>query len=213
MGFCLFNNAALGAAHLRAHHGLKRILLADLDLHHGNGTQAIFQDSPEVLYLSVHEYPAFPGTGALSERGSGAGLGYTVNVPLTRGHGDRDYAWILDRILRPVAEDFAPEFLLVSLGFDLYVHDRLGGMRVTPAGYALMASLITDIAERYCGDRLAVIMEGGYSVKGIRECGRAFLETLCATSDERLKRAKRASRGGRGGSACARRAVAVHRLA
>jgi acetoin utilization deacetylase AcuC-like enzyme len=179
MGFCLFNNAALGAEHLLKKHGMKRVFIADIDAHHGNGTQEAFWRSNEVLYFSMHRYPAYPGTGGLGEVGEGAGRGFTVNLPLPRALGDRDLARALHWVAGPICRAFRPEIILVSLGFDLYRHDRLGGMHAGPEGYRLLTALLCGMADEVCGGRIAFILEGGYSIEGLRTCGRSFLEALC----------------------------------
>ncbi len=179
MGFCLFNNAALGAAYLQTHYGVKKIMIVDIDAHHGNGTQSTFYGTDQVLYVSMHQFPGFPGTGNFNEVGAGRGEGYTVNVPLGKGCGDRDFARIIHFLLNPLAKAYEPEIILVSCGFDLYLHDRLGGMRATPEGYALMTFFLLDIAAKFCNGRIAFIMEGGYSLRGIRECGLRVFQELC----------------------------------
>jgi len=182
MGFCLFNNIALGARYLKERYAAGKVMIVDIDVHHGNGTQAAFYDTDEVLYFSMHQFPAYPGTGNLGEVGQGKGEGFTVNVPLGKGHGDKDFAQIIYFLVNPLAEKYKPDMLLVSCGFDLYVHDRLGGMRVTPEGYAMMTFLLLEIAEKVCNGRIAFIMEGGYSLKGIEECGLRIMQELCNTS-------------------------------
>ncbi|MCU0561690.1 MAG: hypothetical protein MUD16_16055 [Desulfobacterales bacterium] len=182
MGFCIFNNVALGARYLRERYGAKRVMVVDIDAHHGNGTQAAFYDTDEVLALSIHQFPGFPGTGKLGEVGTGRGEGYTVNVPLHKGHGDRDFLLILQFLARPLARAYRPEIILVPCGFDLWLHDRLAEMRVTAEGYGLMAALLAEIAEEVCGGRILFVMEGGYSAEGIRECGMKLMESLCRPS-------------------------------
>jgi len=179
MGFCLFNNIALGARYLKEIHGLKKIMIIDIDVHHGNGTQATFYDSAEVLFVSLHQFPGFPGTGNFGEVGRGAGEGFTVNVPLGKGCSDRDLARILYYLVNPLALEYRPEIILVSCGFDFYLRDRLGGMRVTPEGYALATFFLLNIAERVCGGRILFVMEGGYSIEGIRTCGLRVMQELC----------------------------------
>jgi len=150
MGFCLFNNAALGARYLQKRWAVERVMIVDIDAHHGNGTQAAFYDSDDVLYVSMHRFPGFPGTGNFSEIGCGRGEGFTVNVPLSCGCADRDFIEIIYYLVHPLANHFKPGMILVSCGFDLYLHDRLGGMRATPEAYALMSALLVDIAEQVC---------------------------------------------------------------
>jgi len=182
MGFCLFNNAALGARYLQRRWGVERVMIVDIDAHHGNGTQAAFYDSDDVLYVSLHRFPGFPGTGNFGEVGRGRGEGFTVNVPLAGGQGDRDFIEIIHYLVHPLARHFKPGMLLVSCGFDLYQHDRLGGMRATPEAYALMGALLVEIAEQVCDGRILFILEGGYSIKGIQECGLYLLQELCSLS-------------------------------
>jgi acetoin utilization deacetylase AcuC-like enzyme len=182
MGFCLFNNVALGAEYLRRTYSVRKIMIVDIDLHHGNGTQAAFYATDEVLFVSAHHFPCYPGTGNFGEVGTGKGEGYTVNVPLSRGQGDEDYGRVIYFLVNPLAQAFQPEMILVSCGFDLYLHDRLGAMRVTPDGYGLMTFFLLSIAEKVCGGRIAFVMEGGYSLRGIRECGLRVMQELCAVS-------------------------------
>lgn len=182
MGFCLFNNVALGARYLQERHGMKKVMIIDIDLHHGNGIQHAFYDTDQVLYASMHHFPAYPGTGKWGEVGSGKGEGFTVNIPLGRGQGDEDLARIVYFVISPIAQAYKPEFILVCCGFDLYEHDRLGAMKVTPAGYGLITFFLLAIAEKVCRGRIAFVMEGGYSVRGIRECGFRVMQELCGVS-------------------------------
>jgi acetoin utilization deacetylase AcuC-like enzyme len=179
MGFCLFNNTALGAAYLKARYGVSRTMIVDIDAHHGNGIQDAFYDTDEVLYLSFHLFPGFPGTGSLGEVGRGRGEGFTVNVPLGKGQNDEVFAQILYHLALPLARAYRPEMILVPCGFDLYLHDRMGGMRVSPEGYALLTHLLIEIAETVCSGQIAFIQEGGYSMQGIRECGLRVMQELC----------------------------------
>lgn len=183
MGFCLFNNIALGAEYLRRAYGVRKILIVDIDLHHGNGTQTAFYPSDEVLFISMHQFPCYPGTGNFGEVGTGKGEGYTVNIPLSKGQGDEDYGKLIYFMVNPLAQAFQPQIMLVSCGYDLYLHDRLGAMRVTPDGYGLITFLLLSIAEKVCDGRIAFVMEGGYSLRGIRECGLRVLQGLCGVSN------------------------------
>ena len=182
MGFCIFNNVALGARYLQECYGVERIMIVDIDAHHGNGIQNTFYDSDKVLYVSMHQFPGFPGTGKLGDVGIGKGEGFTVNIPLGKGRGDRDFARIVWHLVYPLACEYQPEILLIPCGFDLYLYDRLAGMRCTPDGYALLTRFLIEIAEATCKGRIAFIAEGGYSLKGIRECGRRIMEELCDMS-------------------------------
>ena len=179
MGFCLFNNVALGARYLQTRYDVERVMIIDIDAHHGNGTQAAFYETDTVLNVSVHQFPFYPGTGNVGETGAGNGEGYTVNIPLGKGCGDKDFSRILHFFITPLAQAYAPEILLISCGFDLYLHDPLCGMRVTPVGYGLMTYFLLEMAERICNGRIIFVMEGGYNLRGIRECGLRVLQELC----------------------------------
>jgi acetoin utilization deacetylase AcuC-like enzyme len=183
MGFCIFNNIAVGAEHLIRRHGLRRILIVDWDLHHGNGTEQAFYERPDVLYFSTHQSPLYPGTGASRFFGHGEGAGYNLNVPLRAGKGDADYLHIFESILAPVAAKFAPEFILVSAGFDIAAADPLGGMAVTPAGFGRLTAVLLKLAERTAGARLAIVLEGGYDLPSLREGVREVLRTLGSGPD------------------------------
>ena len=188
-GFCVFNNIAIGAMHAISKYHLKRILIVDWDLHHGNGTQHSFYDDPRILYFSTHQYPYYPGTGAMQEIGRGPGEGYTINVPLLEGAGDADFVKIFRKILQPVALDFKPELVLLSAGFDTYFQDPLGGMRVKPEGFANMARILLNIAGACCQSRFVAVLEGGYHISGLTRSVKAVLEEMLDEthiSDERL---------------------------
>lgn len=167
MGFCLFNNVAVGAAYLRRRYGLGRILILDWDLHHGNGTQHMFEQDPEVLFVSTHQYPFYPGTGGLDESGRRDGTGFTINLPLPAGCSDAEYLEVFDRVVLPIAHAYEPEMVLISAGFDAHVRDPLGGMHVTEAGFAAMADRALEIAAAHAGGRCAAILEGGYDLSAI----------------------------------------------
>jgi acetoin utilization deacetylase AcuC-like enzyme len=169
MGFCLFNNIAIGAAYLLKTHGLKRILVMDWDLHHGNGTQHSFYNSAQVLYFSTHQFPFYPGSGHWNETGEGEGEGFTINVPLRAGKTDGDYLSIFQKILRPIASEYEPEFILVSAGFDIYEGDPLGGMQVTKQGFAALAAELIYQAEETSRQRILFALEGGYNLQGLRD--------------------------------------------
>jgi acetoin utilization deacetylase AcuC-like enzyme len=175
MGFCLFNNVAVGAAYLRQRYGLQRILVVDWDLHHGNGTQHMFESDPEVLYVSTHQYPYYPGTGAIDEVGRGDGEGYTVNLAFPAGFGDAEYTEAFTRIVEPIARQYEPECVLISAGFDAHARDPLGGMQVTEAGFQTMARVLLDVARDHAGGRCAAILEGGYDLTAIRDSARDVL--------------------------------------
>ena len=166
MGFCLLNNVAAAAAAARAA-GAARVAIVDWDVHHGNGTQDIFWDDPAVLYLSAHQFPYYPGTGAPTEIGGPAARGATVNVGLPSGAGDDDYAAAFDHVIVPALHRFRPELVLISAGFDAFEHDPLAGMRVTHAGFAAMARRLRAVAERHAEGRIVAVLEGGYDLHGL----------------------------------------------
>jgi acetoin utilization deacetylase AcuC-like enzyme len=153
-------------------------LIVDWDLHHGNGTQHSFEEDPTILYFSTHQFPYYPGTGAHTEIGFGKGRGFTVNVPLTIGYGDAEYLSIFERVLKPIALEFKPDLVLVSAGFDIYIGDPLGGMNVTPAGFAAMTRAIVDIADQCCAGKVVLTLEGGYDIYGERESVKEVLKEL-----------------------------------
>ncbi len=169
MGFCLFNNVAIGAAHAIAAHGLSRILIVDWDVHHGNGTQHAFESRSDVLVVNSHQYPFWPGSGALAEIGSGAGTGFTVNLPLPAGFGDEEYAAVYAEIVAPIARAYRPELIFVSAGFDPHRDDPLAGMRMTACGFAHLARVVSDLASELCGGRIIFCLEGGYDLSALAE--------------------------------------------
>mgnify|MGYP001814452219 CR=1 FL=1 len=178
MGFCLFNNVALGAAFARKALGLKRVLIVDWDVHHGNGVQHIFEQDPSVFYFSIHQYPLFPGTGVFTETGRGPGEGYTINIPLSRGYGDGEYLLFFDKILWPVAQMFRPELILVSAGFDTHRKDPIGGMRMTANGFAALTRSLMELAETCCHGRLVMTLEGGYHLEALKQSVKAVLREM-----------------------------------
>jgi acetoin utilization deacetylase AcuC-like enzyme len=180
MGFCLFNTMAIGAEYLKRRHGAKKIMIVDWDVHHGNGTQDAFYDDPSVLFVSTHQFPFYPGTGALNEIGTGPGEGFTLNVPLPAGCADRQYLQIFQDIVVPAADSFQPEWILVSAGFDPHERDPLGGMGVTERGFGAMARTLIDLAEEFAGGRIAFLLEGGYDLTALRQSAAAVLAELQA---------------------------------
>ena len=178
MGFCLFNHVAVAAAHLVSNRGIGKVAVIDWDVHHGNGTQHIFYDSSQVLYFSVHQFPFYPGTGSLKELGYEKGLGHTVNVPCPSMLGDEDYLRIFGEILAPVMEQYRPEFILVSAGFDAYQADPLGGMLLTSRGFARLTRFALELAEKHCRGRIAFVLEGGYNTAEMGPIARAVVEEM-----------------------------------
>ncbi len=177
MGFCLFNNIAIGARHAQKI-GYDRVLIVDWDVHHGNGTEYSFYDDPSVFYFSVHQYPHYPGTGSSDETGAGAGQGYTLNVPLPAGSGDAAYTRAFEEILMPAASRFHPDIVLVSAGFDAHIDDPLAGMAVTTEEFGRMASIVSSIADRCCEGRLAITLEGGYDLHALSHSVVRVLEVM-----------------------------------
>jgi acetoin utilization deacetylase AcuC-like enzyme len=180
MGFCIFNNVAIATRYLQKRHGVARVLIVDWDYHHGNGTRDIFYDDSSVFYFSTHHYGAYPGTGAPSERGTGPGLGMTLNVPLPVGATDAQIHDAIESVLIPAAQRFHPEFVLISAGFDAMRNDLLGCFDVTPAGFAAITRLVKKFAEAECSGRILSVLEGGYRIDGLAECASAHVEALQA---------------------------------
>jgi acetoin utilization deacetylase AcuC-like enzyme len=183
MGFCFFNNVAIGATYAIQEFGLERILIVDWDVHHGNGTQNSFYEDRRVLYFSTHRYGFFyPGTGAATEVGRGKGEGFTVNVPISSRADDAVFANYFNSILRPIALEYKPQMVLVSAGFDIHYDDPLGGMEVTPEGFARLTEIVMEIAEATAEGKLVLTLEGGYSVSGESESVKAVLNELSRVS-------------------------------
>lgn len=178
MGFCIFNNVAIGTRYIQEKHNLPKVLIVDWDVHHGNGTQAAFYDDPNVLYFSVHQYPFYPGSGSQAEQGSGKGLHTNINVPLPAGSGDDRYIKAFEEKLVPAASSFSPDFVLVSAGFDAHEGDLLGGMRVTDRGFAKLTQIVKSIAEKCCAGRLVSVLEGGYGLEGLAASVEAHIRVL-----------------------------------
>ena len=208
MGFCLFNNVAVAAAEARAR-GAGRVAIVDFDVHHGNGTQHMFEDDPSVLYVSLHQFPYYPGTGAPSEVGTGDGAGFTVNVPLEAGAVDEDYRIVFDEIVSPVLRQFAPDVILVSAGFDAHERDPLGGMRLSTEAFAAMTMALRGVAEECCEGRLALVTEGGYDLHALSASVDACVEALAGSpSEPQWPASGIASTRGRRGVDAAKRSLA-----
>ena len=166
-GFCLFNHAAVAAAHLRAARGLERVAILDWDVHHGNGTQHLFERDPSVFYASLHQWPLYPGTGLATERGLGPGEGATLNSPQPPGAGEREWLGALERDILPALEAFAPDFVIVSAGFDAHADDPLAQTKLATESYARMTRLVLDLARRSSQGRLVALLEGGYDLDAL----------------------------------------------
>jgi acetoin utilization deacetylase AcuC-like enzyme len=180
MGFCLFNNVAIGARYAQQEHGLARVAILDWDVHHGNGTQHIFEQDPSVFYISLHQYPFYPGTGAHEERGIGEGEGFTLNFPLPAGTGETRYLQAFTDEIVPALESFNPGLLLISAGFDAHKDDPLGGMKLTEDSFAKMTKLVKDTAP------VVSVLEGGYNLEALARCTDSHLTALSGKTSNLL---------------------------
>lgn len=178
MGFCLFNNIAILARYLQREHGLERVAIVDFDVHHGNGTQHAFEQDPSVFFASLHQWPHYPGTGAASERGLGAGEGTTLNCPMASGTGDADWLRRLEGEVLPAVEEYRPQAIAISAGFDAHAADPLSGTRLTEVGYREMTQAIVEVAERCCAGRVISLLEGGYDLAALSASVHAHVEAL-----------------------------------
>ncbi|APV45400.1 Acetoin utilization deacetylase AcuC [Dehalogenimonas formicexedens] len=174
-GFCVYNNIAVAARYARVKFGVRRAAILDFDVHHGNGTQGIFDDDPETMYVSVHQSPHYPGSGGVDDTGMGGGRGTKVNIPLPAGCGDAQYALVYDEIVMPAVRRFKPELILVSAGYDAHRDDPLGGMKLTETGYAAIVARIAALSEECCGGKAVFCLEGGYNLEALaRSIGATF---------------------------------------
>ena len=178
MGFCLFNTMAIGVEHLKRAHHAQRVLVMDWDVHHGNGTQEMFYADPSVLFMSTHQFPFYPGTGAAREVGAGAGEGYTLNIPLPAGCADGEYLGAFRDVIVPAVKKFKPDWILVSAGFDPHRRDPLGGMELTESGFAAMARALLRLADEYAGGKIAFLLEGGYDLTALNASVAAVLNEI-----------------------------------
>ncbi len=182
MGFCLLNNIAIAAEHALARPDVERVLIVDWDVHHGNGTQAAFYGRRDVLFVSTHQSPLYPGTGAMVEQGQAEGEGYTLNLPLSAGATDGDYRRLLADVVAPAAAQFDPDLVLVSAGFDAHRRDPLGGMSMTAEGFADLCGGVKALADAHAGGRLVLVLEGGYDLDGLAASAHACVEVLAGVA-------------------------------
>jgi acetoin utilization deacetylase AcuC-like enzyme len=180
MGFCLLNNIALAAEGLIQHKGVHRIAIIDLDLHHGNGTQDIFWERSEVLYISTHQSPLYPGTGRIEETGHGDGEGYTANMPLPPGSGDEAFRTVMGRLIVPLLDRYRPEMLLISYGFDVHWSDPLGHLLLSAQGLRQLFTALASWADQNCSGKISVVLEGGYNLEAAEACTLSAISALLA---------------------------------
>jgi len=178
MGFCLFNNAAVGARYAQARYGAERVLIIDWDVHHGNGTQDIFYKDPTVFYFSTHQYPFYPGTGAATETGNGKGEGFTLNIPLHENTSAHSHREAFTDALKVIESDFPPDLIIISAGFDARIDDPLGGLLLEDADFVEMTKKVMDMADRHAGGRVVSLLEGGYNIDTLGETVRTHVSTL-----------------------------------
>ena len=183
MGFCLFNNIAIAAKHALAKYKLERVGIIDFDVHHGNGTQGTFYDNPQVLYISTHQYPLFPGTGTIEETGSGAARGTTINIPLPTGCGNVEYLQSFEQIIVPTIKRFKPQLILVSAGYDAHWADGIAYMQVSITGFAQMIRILKELADELCSGRLALSLEGGYNLSALAATIKATFDVLLGNTE------------------------------
>jgi acetoin utilization deacetylase AcuC-like enzyme len=178
MGFCIFNNVAIGARYAQAVHGLKKVLIVDWDVHHGNGTHDAFYEDDTVLYISTHQVPHYPGTGASGQRGHGPGKGFTFNIPMRPGSGDDAFRLVYETLVVPTAEDFEPDLVMISAGFDAHEADPLSALELTSACYGELTRMVKEVADRHAGGRLVSVLEGGYNLDALATSVEAHLRAL-----------------------------------
>lgn len=183
MGFCLFNNIAIATRHALKKRKMDKIAIIDFDVHHGNGTQEAFYHDPQVLYVSTHQYPHYPGTGTVNETGSGAAAGTKVNIPMPAGCGDDEYRLVFEEIIVPAVRHFRPQLIMVSAGYDPHWKDRLAMMEVSVTGFADMVRFIKNLADELCQEKMVITLEGGYNLKAQAISVKATFDVLLGKSE------------------------------
>ena len=178
MGFCIFNSVAVGARYAQSRYGAERVLIIDWDVHHGNGTQHIFEADPSIYYISIHQYPLYPYTGLSWETGKGEGEGYTLNCPVSDGAGNDTFLTAFNEQILPAGRAFRPELIMVSAGFDAHAEDPLAGTLVTEEGFAKMTEMVMDLADTCCDGRLVSVLEGGYDLSALARSVESHLLAL-----------------------------------
>ncbi len=186
MGFCVFNNVAVTAQYLRSKYHLNRILVLDFDAHHGNGTQEMFYDTDEVLFISLHQRGIFPFSGEMAEVGSGKGEGYTINIPVFPQFGDVEYTFLLGRILQSVVEQYLPQIILVSAGYDGHKDETISGTLLSTEWYGLITAMLKQYAHDACGDRLLMVLEGGYNPVSLEDSVLTTFESLLTSRQDKI---------------------------
>lgn len=180
MGFCIFNNAAIGAKYIQKNYKYERILIVDFDVHHGNGTEEIFYEDPTVFYISLHQYPHYPGTGAKEDIGRGKGKGFNLNLPMSSGSGDEEYIKVFKDTVVPAVNNFKPQIILVSAGFDGHAKDPLSATTLTEAGYYEITLMLKELAKTYSENRIVSALEGGYNLFSLADSVHAHIKALIA---------------------------------
>ena len=180
MGFCIFNNIAIAARHLQEEYGIERVMIIDWDVHHGNSTQEMFYDDPSVFYLSIHQFPYYPGTGSADEVGEGKSRGFNCNIPVFAGTGDEEYLLLFDDAVQRETEGFKPEFMLISAGFDSHRSDPLANLMLDEKSYGRMTATVCQYADEYASGRIVSILEGGYSLEALAHSVETHIRELMA---------------------------------
>lgn len=178
MGFCLLNNVAIGARYAQQQYRIGKVAIVDWDVHHGNGTQEIFYEDPSVFYISTHQYPFYPGTGARTETGNGKGKGYTLNCPMSVNSGEKEYMEAFTKEIVPAVETYKPDLLIISAGFDAHKDDPLANINLTEESFAKFTRMLMEIADKHCGGKLVSVLEGGYNLEALARSVEAHIKVM-----------------------------------